>query len=83
MIGRLSLKARLILGVIVLAGVGLAAADVATYASLRSFLYQRVDQSLQNNRGARALPGRGRGGPDDHGPPIQPLRRRRAPSLAS
>ena len=49
MIGRLSLKARLILGVIVLAGVGLAVADVATYASLRSFLIQRTDQSLQDN----------------------------------
>ncbi len=71
MIGRLSLKARLILGVIVLAGVGLAAADVATYASLRSFLYQRVDQSLQNNRGLEHC--QGGPGPDDHGPPIQPL----------
>jgi two-component system, OmpR family, sensor kinase len=68
-IGRLSLKARLILGVIVLAGVGLAAADIATYASLRSFLYQRVDQSLQNDHGLDQCRGNG---PDGHGgPPIR------------
>ena len=46
MLGRLSLKARLVLGVIVLSAVGLAAADVATYASLRSFLVERTDESL-------------------------------------
>jgi two-component system, OmpR family, sensor kinase len=75
-IGRLSLKARLILGVIVLAGVGLAAADVATYASLHSFLIQRTDQSLQDNHpdlanvvgncqggGGGGPPGGGHGGP--------------------
>jgi two-component system OmpR family sensor kinase len=44
---RLSLRARLVLGVIVLCAVGLAAADVATYASLRSFLVERTDESLQ------------------------------------
>ena len=43
---RLSLRARLVLGVIALAVVGLAAANVATYASLRSFLFNRTDQSL-------------------------------------
>jgi two-component system OmpR family sensor kinase len=48
MLGRLSLKARLVLGVIVLSAIGLAAADVATYTSLRSFLVQRTDESLQN-----------------------------------
>jgi two-component system, OmpR family, sensor kinase len=48
-IRRLSLKARLILGVIVLAGAGLAVADIATYTSLHSFLIQRVDQSLEDN----------------------------------
>ena len=74
MIGRLSLKARLILGVIVLAGVGLAAADIATYASLHSFLYQRVDQSLQDNHFtvAQSFEHCQGGGPDDHdhgGPP--------------
>ena len=48
MLSRLSLKARLVLGVIVLSAIGLAAADVATYASLRSFLVQRTDESLQD-----------------------------------
>ena len=41
-----SLRARLVLGVIVLAALGLAIADVATYASLRSFLFDRTDNSL-------------------------------------
>jgi two-component system, OmpR family, sensor kinase len=42
-----SLRARLVLGVIVLATLGLAIADVATYASLRSFLLNRTDSTLQ------------------------------------
>jgi two-component system OmpR family sensor kinase len=42
----LSLRARLILGVIVLAAVGLAIADVVTYTSLRSFLVARVDRNI-------------------------------------
>ena len=46
MLGRLSLRTRLVLGVIVLAAVGLAVADVATYTSLRSFLFHRTDVSL-------------------------------------
>ena len=46
LVRRLSLRARLVLGVIVLAAVGLTAADVATYASLRSFLLERTDDSL-------------------------------------
>ena len=46
MLERLSLRARLVLGVIALAVVGLAAADVATYTSLRSFLFDRTDSSL-------------------------------------
>jgi two-component system OmpR family sensor kinase len=46
MLGRLSLRTRLVLGVIVLAALGLAAADVVTYTSLRSFLIQRTDVSL-------------------------------------
>ena len=48
MLERLSLKARLVLGVIVLSAIGLAVADVATHASLRSFLVQRTDESLAN-----------------------------------
>jgi two-component system, OmpR family, sensor kinase len=47
MIRRLSLRARLIVGVIVLAAVGLVVADVATYSKLRSFLIARADSSLQ------------------------------------
>jgi two-component system, OmpR family, sensor kinase len=71
MLDRLSLKARLVLGVIVLSATGLAAADVATYASLRSFLVQRTDESLQDRAHAaerdlmRGCIGRG---PDDRGP---------------
>jgi two-component system, OmpR family, sensor kinase len=45
-LARLSLRARLLLGVFVLAGVGLAVADAATYTSLRSFLLDRVDRTL-------------------------------------
>ncbi|MGH2935303.1 MAG: sensor histidine kinase [Gaiellaceae bacterium] len=46
MISRLSLRSRLVLGTIALAAVGLVAADVATYTSLRSYLYSRVDSTL-------------------------------------
>jgi two-component system, OmpR family, sensor kinase len=51
MLERLSLRARLVLGVIVLSLVGLAVANVATYASLRSFLFDRTDQGLLDARG--------------------------------
>jgi two-component system OmpR family sensor kinase len=50
LLSRLSLRARLVLGVIALATVGLAAADVATYASLRSFLLARTDETLADLR---------------------------------
>src|SRR5437879_8985305 len=46
MFARLSLRARLILGVIALAAIGLVTADTVTYASLRSFLVSRVDSAL-------------------------------------
>jgi two-component system, OmpR family, sensor kinase len=46
MLSRLSLRTRLVLGVIVLAAIGLVAADVATYSSLRSYLYSRIDSTL-------------------------------------
>jgi two-component system, OmpR family, sensor kinase len=69
-LSRLSLKARLVLGVIVLSAVGLGAADVATYASLRSFLVERTDESLQNlARGAERELRHGCGGPDGRPPP--------------
>jgi two-component system, OmpR family, sensor kinase len=66
-IRRLSLRARLILGVIALATVGLAAADVATYSSLRAFLVSRTDDSLD----AAHISAEGallHGGRDRHGP---------------
>src|SRR4029077_11807877 len=44
---RLSLRTRLILGVIALAAAGLVTADVVTYTSLRSFLISRTDSTLQ------------------------------------
>jgi two-component system OmpR family sensor kinase len=47
LLNRFSLRARLLLGVFVLAAVGLAVADVATYTSLRSFLLDRVDKTLE------------------------------------
>jgi two-component system, OmpR family, sensor kinase len=47
-VARLSLRSRLILGVIALATVGLVVADAATYTSLRSFLFDRVDSTLDS-----------------------------------
>ena len=44
--GRLSLRARLVLGVIVLAAAGLAVADIATYKALSRFLIHRTDVTL-------------------------------------
>jgi len=66
----LSLRARLVLGVLVLAAAGLFAADASTYTSLRSFLLDRVDSTLQaDHQGAAntALDGQcsGGGGPGD------------------
>ncbi len=43
---RLSLRARLLIAVAAVALVGLVAADIATYTALRSFLVDRVDESL-------------------------------------
>jgi two-component system OmpR family sensor kinase len=64
---RLSLRARLILGVIALAAIGLAAADVATYTSLRMFLVSRTDDSLDAaHLSAEAALRHPRGGPDHH-----------------
>jgi two-component system OmpR family sensor kinase len=59
---RLSLRARLLLGVVLLAALGLIAADVATYRSLRSFLVHQVDVRLEAGHGGAE------GGP---GPPPQ------------
>ncbi len=46
MLSRLSLRTRLLVGVIALAGVGLVAADVATYSALSSYLLGQVDDTL-------------------------------------
>ncbi|HEX8770283.1 MAG TPA: hypothetical protein VF711_05900, partial [Acidimicrobiales bacterium] len=60
---QLSLRTRLLLAVGAVALVALIVADFVTYSSLRSFLYDRVDQSLETAHVAleRALEG--------HGPP--------------
>jgi two-component system OmpR family sensor kinase len=72
LLSRLSLRARLILGVVVLAAAGLLVADVATYTSLRSFLISRTDSSLaaahQSVEAALHRPGRGPH-PDEHDSP--------------
>jgi two-component system OmpR family sensor kinase len=57
MLGRLSLRARLLLAVIALATVGLVAANVATYSSLRSFLLDRTDSSLEETAHSLRRPG--------------------------
>jgi len=49
-LARLSLRARLVLGVIALAAVGLAVAGAVTYTSLRSFLLDRTDSALADER---------------------------------
>jgi two-component system, OmpR family, sensor kinase len=71
---RLSLRARLLLAVVALAGVGLAVADVATYTSLRSFLLHRVDMSLDSGHPqveAQFEHGDERGGHGEGQPPAQ------------
>jgi two-component system OmpR family sensor kinase len=49
MLARLSLRARLVLGAVLLCAIGLAIANVATYASLRSFVFDRTDRSLEES----------------------------------
>jgi two-component system OmpR family sensor kinase len=69
----MSLRLRLLLASSAVALVALVAADVATYRSLRTFLYRRVDQSLfQSHIGLERMGGDrhgGHGGPgfDDRG----------------
>src|SRR5690242_8971079 len=69
MLARPSLRARLLLGVIAIAFAGLVTADVATYASLKSFLIDRVDSTLDSVHGGVQTvffrPGEDGG---DHGP---------------
>jgi two-component system OmpR family sensor kinase len=52
-----SLRVRLLLAVGAVALIALFVADVATYSSLRSFLYTRVDQSLDSASRALMRPG--------------------------
>ena len=53
----MTLRLRLLLVLVGIVAVGLVAADVATYASLRSYLYSQVDTQLQTEVGA-GHPGR-------------------------
>ncbi len=46
----MSLRLRLLVAVGLIAIVALVAADVATYSALRTFLYDRVDQSMQQSQ---------------------------------
>jgi two-component system OmpR family sensor kinase len=64
----MSLRARLVLGVIVLAAVGLFAADIATYTSLRSFLINRTDKTLSATHSSIERSVLGDNGADDNGP---------------
>ncbi len=48
----MSLRARLLIAIGVIALAALAIADVITYSALQSFLYQRVDQQLSSVQGA-------------------------------
>jgi two-component system, OmpR family, sensor kinase len=61
----LSLRARLLIGVVALVLAGMVLADAATYLSLQTFLYNQVDQQLVDGQvGAFALfGGPGPGGP--------------------
>ena len=51
----MSLRARLLVTLLLLTGIGLAVADVATYGALRSFLLNRVDQQLVTARQPAAI----------------------------
>jgi two-component system OmpR family sensor kinase len=64
----LSLRARLLLGVVALGTLGLAAADIATYTALRSFLVSRTDQQLEVAH--PTIEGAIWGGPGGPGQPI-------------
>jgi len=48
----MSLRARLLIGLVVLTAAGLVAAGIVTYAEERSFLISQVDQELVDNAGS-------------------------------
>jgi two-component system OmpR family sensor kinase len=63
-VSRLSLRTRLLVGVIALSAIGLVAADVATYSSLSSYLVGQVDDTLdQVHVGIESAVFGGPGGP--------------------
>lgn len=66
----MSLRARLLLAVGAVAVAALLVADIATYSALRSFLYDRVDQSLETAMDGVLRRGGGPGGPG--GPDARP-----------
>jgi two-component system OmpR family sensor kinase len=74
MFSRLSLRARLVLGVIVLSAIGLGVADVATYTALRGFLMERTDQSLQDAHFGIERAFYEGGCPEDSGHPLKGVR---------
>ncbi len=51
----MSLRARLLIAIGVIAVVALAIADIVTYSALESFLYQRIDQQLAGTQGRYEL----------------------------
>ena len=65
MLARLSLRTRLVLGLLVLAAAGLVAADIATYKSQESFLFDQTDSTLQSEHqlADQVAGGDDRGGP--------------------
>jgi two-component system OmpR family sensor kinase len=66
---KLSLRARLLLGVFALSAIGLVAADVATYSSLSSYLVGQVDGTLnQVHVGIESAVFGGQGGPPEQVP---------------
>jgi two-component system OmpR family sensor kinase len=65
MLSRLSLRARLLLGVVALGTLGLVAADIATYKSLQSFLIDRTDAALDQAHHQFEGPGGPRSEPGD------------------
>jgi two-component system OmpR family sensor kinase len=69
----MSLRVRLVLGVIVVAAIGLVAADIATYTSLRSFLIHRTDTTLEAEHTSIESAVLHQDGDSDHGPGLNQL----------
>jgi two-component system OmpR family sensor kinase len=69
---RLSLRTRLVLGLLVLAAAGLVAAGLATYKSQESFLFQQTDNTLQADHPLADQIASGQGGQPGGGPGLPP-----------